>query len=150
MQELSNQSKSGPKGVYTPLLIPQIVERAKMGMPQTLIARGIGIRPETFSRWLNEHPELKEAMEEAKIAGVVERLNKINNAKDKFGNPVWQAQAWVLQRMFPAEFAQPDTKVEVRNETSVTVNVITPERLKQLQERRMQGLREAGLVHGAN
>lgn len=150
MPDAQDTSVKPGNSVYDEKLIPRICELASLGVPQNLIARAIRIAPETFSRWLGKHKDLNEAFQQAKLDCALQRLAAIRDAQDKNGFPNWQANAWLLARMYPGEFSQPDTKVEVRNETSVTVNVITPERLKQLQERRMQGLRNAGLVHGAN
>lgn len=145
MSTASQKKKPGPKGVYSPKLIPRICELAALGMPQTLIAGAVGVRADTFSKWLASHDELREAFDAAKIRGATDRLEAIRDARDKNGNPVWQANAWILKVMYPKEFAQPENKVEVTTNTTTNVNVtiLTRERLKQIQDRREVALRGA-------
>lgn len=66
----------------------------------------------------------------------------------KEGNHDWKADAWMLSRMFPEEFADPSKKIEINQNSTTNVNVtlVSSEKLKALQERRANALG----AHGRN
>lgn len=92
--------------------IPVCVQLKESGVNNKDIAAYIGVRPETFSIWIN-HPktenqtQLSNALKKAEAKAKVEMLSKIQAAGTN-GN--WQAAAWWLERKYPEEFGRPEAQ----------------------------------------
>lgn len=95
--------------------IQECVKLKRAGVNDKDIAHYIGVRPETFSVWMN-HPKtelqsnLSEALKKAESEAKAAALSKIQEAGMKKGN--WQALAWWLERKFPREFARPEVQLQ--------------------------------------
>ena len=129
-------------------LIARILRQAEIGMPQRLIAQGIGVTEGCFSKWLATKEEFRRVFQSARIRGVEAKIagieKSISGGKDGYHD--WKADAWILSRMFPEEFADPGRKIEVNNTAVTNVTVVSAEKLKEIQERR----RTALAAHGRN
>lgn len=93
--------KVGRKTKYTPQTVNKIVKYLKDGNSLDRSARLSGINPSTLYVWLKEKPELIEDIEKAKEYNIATRLKRIT----KHARTNWQADAWVLERTRPQEFA---------------------------------------------
>lgn len=75
------------------------------------IAAYIGVRADTFSKWIN-HPksdnqrQLGQVLKRAEAKRKRDLLGMIYNAAANQKDPKWQAAAWLLERQYPDEFAQ--------------------------------------------
>lgn len=88
--------------------IPRAVELKAGGALDKDIAAFMGVRPSTFSEWIN-HPandvqaELADAIKKAEA----DYKNKLMASILKAGEERdWRACAWLLERKYPDEFAQ--------------------------------------------
>lgn len=120
---------------------------AEVGITQGVIALSLGVSDKTFSSWLRDKPDFRLAFYQARTRGAETCLNRIRASCAGKDNHDWRASAWVLARMFPSEYGDPDKRAE--REISLTVNnsvsvaVITPDRLREIQERRARSLERA-------
>lgn len=114
----------------------KIIASVKAGATLDGAALQHGIHPTTFLRWRKcEHPfgdnlardarccKCRGCMLQKKLDGALEiykagLLGKIQNATNRDGQPVWQAQAWILERRFHNEFAV-KTLSENRHEVDI-------------------------------
>lgn len=152
-QERKSKAPVRPNRVWSETLIPGILRQAELGVPQKLIAQGLNIGESTFSQWLERYEDFREQFNEARVRGVEARLSAIRDsiAGGKEGNHDWKADAWLLSRMFPEEFANPEKKLEIITQNNVTTNVtvvtVSPEKLAEIQQRKVAALAGA---HGRN
>ena len=85
----------------------------KAGAQHKDIAAFVGVREETFSRWIN-HPktenqnQLCQALKKAEVQRKASLLALIYEAASK--GKTWQAAAWLLERQYPDEFGRKDRK----------------------------------------
>lgn len=135
----------------TPDVQQRIIEHVADGNYPHIAAQLAGIPARTFQRWLHDGREdldnglehssvarLALAVEKARAECVARKVQRVQEA----GAKSWQADAWWLERNFPAMYGQRrDVKVEQR---SVTVHIALPdatqaELLAMVQERIAQG-----------
>lgn len=95
--------------------IPECAKLKRTGINDKDIAAYIGVRPETFSRWINEpktelQSQLRQALKKAEAEAKAAALSKIQKAGMEGGS--WQALAWWLERKFPHEFAKPEVQLQ--------------------------------------
>lgn len=72
------------------------------------IATAIGVRPETFCRWVNNpksdmQRQLGQELKKCEANYKSALLSKIAKAADR---GQWQAAAWILERKYPEEFSR--------------------------------------------
>lgn len=99
--------------------IAKATEMKKSGCLDKDIAAYMGVRPETFSRWIN-NPKSDNQNQLAQALKRVETEYKANLLKIIYNAGVcgtWQAAAWLLERKYPHEYARqdrvkPDTNVD--------------------------------------
>ena len=120
-----------------------IVAAAKDGATLDHAALSHGIHPVTFLRWRRcELPDVGSDRDErcwrcrgCRLQQKVDcalaiyqnvLLQRIANATDREGNPIWQASAWILERRFREEYS---LKTFVENKHSVDIGNQNAERL---------------------
>ena len=93
-------------------------EMKRAGSLDKDIAAYIGVRPETFSRWIND-PKSENQRQLGQALKEVESEYKASLLKIIFNTGVggaWQAAAWLLERKYPQEYARQE---RVRAEAKV-------------------------------
>jgi hypothetical protein len=122
--------KGGRKTVLTPEIQTVIVEAARKGTPITFLGPLAGVRRATVFDWVKKgqrvdnppYTAFADALKAAQSAFVAERVAKIA------AQTAWQADAWLLERMFRAEFGSDKTellalKKELRELRALVVQV---------------------------
>lgn len=96
----------------TPELVEDAVKLKKNGMSNVDIAACVGVGKSTFYGWLADpqtdtETELLERLKEseAEFKGAL-RGRIIAKSRDN-----WQAAAWMLERMYPEEYAKPEVRL---------------------------------------
>lgn len=105
--------------------IDRILNSLKEGSGRYAAAKAGNISFETFCEWMRTKTEFSDNVKKAEFEGQAYEkytLEKnIKNASDKYGNPVWQSSAWLLERKYPKEYGQRqaldlNTQETVRNQ----------------------------------
>lgn len=99
-----------PKPRLTKEDVAKAAEMKRSGCLDKDIAAYIGVRPETFSRWIN-NPKSENQNQLAQALKRVETEYKANLLKIIYNAGVggtWQAAAWLLERKYPHEYARQD------------------------------------------
>lgn len=93
-------------------LIAEAVKLKKTGMNNKDMCACLRIVPQTLSRWIN-HPstklekELGEALKNAEAEfKTALRMRIVSKSQEN-----WQAAAWMLERMYPDEYAKPEVQL---------------------------------------
>lgn len=91
--------------------IREAVSMKKAGCMDKDIAAYIGVRADTFSKWVNNpktenQRQLVQALRKAESERKRNLLGMIFNAAADKKDPKWQAAAWLLERQYPDEFGQ--------------------------------------------
>lgn len=87
----------------------------RAGLPDCQIAAALGVRADTYSRWIN-HPktenqtQLAQVLKKADAEREAALVARIMRASDD----TWQAAAWLLERRYPERYARPVRPVEDR------------------------------------
>lgn len=124
-------AKRGRKSKLTDELRDEICELLENGNFIETACDAVGISHQTFYRWLDENSELNEAIKRARSKAErksIERIRKAAEGGDvasvqevekrypdgtiekernvKYTNGQWQADAWFLERSFPARWGK--------------------------------------------
>jgi hypothetical protein len=75
------------------------------GISDSGAARRLGIGKATISRWKAAHPDLELALDQARELFREDKLRLILNATKSNGMPDWRAAAWLLEHIFPEDYA---------------------------------------------
>lgn len=133
--------RTGPKTIRTPEIDMTIIAALQAGNTRKTAAEMAGIARDTFYDWIKKDKELLAAVERAEAEGIDERIRRIRMAgvggqliekttvtkqtkdgeivtvTEKYTRPEWTADAWLLERKYPADFGRADrTKVELSGE----------------------------------
>ena len=100
--------KAGAKSKLTRKLIELVGRNIMAGNTKKTTCMAVGISQQTFYRWMKEGKEQKrglkcefcESVKKAEAVLKTALVSKIMNS------PNWQAQAWLLERMFPEEYGR--------------------------------------------
>ena len=97
------------KGKLTDQLISDAVQCKRNGMTNKDTAAYIGISEATFYAWANQpkgdkQVEFSEALKKAEADFKAALRSRIIKASDTS----WQAAAWMLERLYPEEYAKPE------------------------------------------
>lgn len=98
--------------VYTREKVSQILAATQRGLNITEVCHHVGISRDTYYRWLDEHPELPDKIENAKTLMVRKSKELLFNAIQEGDT---QTAKWFLERRASDEFAtkqRVDAKVE--------------------------------------
>lgn len=85
--------------------VDKLIESLNRGTGRIVACKDAGISFNTFWRWINEDDksDFRDAIKKAELTGrqvfKEECVSEIKKAT------AWQAKAWLLERMFPDEFA---------------------------------------------
>lgn len=111
-----------PRQKLTQADIKEAQKMKRAGCLDKDIAAYIGIRADTFSKWVNNpktdnQRQLVQSLKKAEAGRKRNLLSMIYNAAT---NPkTWQAAAWLLERQYPQEFAKQErTQVEAKVEAA--------------------------------
>lgn len=115
--------------------------RDGMSLRDSCALAGIGRR--TFMTWQKEDPALLAQVKKARLESKLVHVRNIKNHAHKD----WKASAWMLERMYPKEFAK-RTVIELPKrdaDEDVFVRVPTPEEARQLaiERAKAKGIAEA-------
>lgn len=122
--------KVGRKPKYTPVTVNKIVKYLKQGNSMERSAILSGINPSTLFAWLNQYSELKDDLEKAKEYNIATRLKRIS----KHAKTNWQADAWVLERTRPQEFALKTVSETYSKQDTTLIFKIVADKPKALEE----------------
>lgn len=106
------------------------IELATLGLSQAAIADSLDIHPITLIRWKNNDANFANAIKRGYAICKESKVKRIAKAGEKN----WQADAWLLERRFPDEFARrenvrvgdPEGKPLATAVIAPTVNFIIP------------------------
>lgn len=96
-------ARAGRKTKYDEATVRAITEALRLGMTRRDACIHGDISEDTFANWLARYSEFSDAVQKAEMQSKMSRLARITKAGT---NGTWQADAWVLERKFPQEFAQ--------------------------------------------
>jgi len=101
-----------------PVNFELVVTAAGKGAPVALIAQLMNVDRKTVYAWL-DRPDVQQAtqMARAKWAmGKLEEMEKIMADSIIAGKPIWQLDAWLLERAMPQAFANNTRRIELTGE----------------------------------
>jgi hypothetical protein len=118
----------------------RIIKVAASGLPLRFAAQAGDITEETLLQWRKEDPKFARNLEQARLAAVERRWERIEKAaKGSVEHPPdWKADAWSLERVYPQLFGRPDLQLSVNQSVATgptNVVVVGPERAKILATR---------------
>lgn len=121
------------------------------GISQHQACAAVGVSATLVCNWKNPEsdefkPDFLDRFNRAKAAGVERQMDKVLHGVNGGGEPDWKAAAWWLARVCPSEYGDKGITINNSVESNVNLTVITPDALKQLQERR----KKAQETHGSN
>jgi transposase len=135
MERKMKPAKRGRPTKFTPDRIKTILGALREGNYRDTAAEGAGISYDTLRNWekkgalekKGKYFEFFESIKRAEAEGELLHIRRINRAGEE-GN--WQADAWKLERKYPAKWGRKDaTKLELSGE----VKTINTEQFQQLQ-----------------
>jgi transposase len=110
----------GAPSKFTEQRVNAILRAVQLGATYEQAARSAGIHIDTMIEWRKQHSEFSDALKTAEARGITDRLRRIQNAAKK---GTWQADAWWLERKYPAEWGRRE-HVEVEQHSTVDVQVL--------------------------
>lgn len=114
-----------PKPKCTKELIKEAEKLKKTGMSNRDMCACLGIAEGTFYRWINTpssklEQELNDTLK--KVEGQFKAALRMKIVKKSADN--WQAAAWLLERMYPDEYARPEAQFAQRAANDAAQKVI--------------------------
>lgn len=115
--------KKGRPSKFNQELAEQICELIREGNFRVWVARKLELTTETIRVWARDKPEFSAALKEAEEDRQESLLQRIAEASTQtYGEgikpPDWKAAAWILERMYPKQFALKN-RVELQAETTI-------------------------------
>lgn len=100
-----------PRPKLTKVDVREAERMKRAGCYDKDIAAYIGVRVDTFSKWINSpksdnQRQLAQVLKKAEAERKRDLLTLIFNAAASKADPKWQAAAWLLERQYPDEFGQ--------------------------------------------
>lgn len=93
---------AGRKTKYTPDTVKAITDAISLGLSIKDACIRADVSVQTYARWSEQYVDFVDALQKAEGACKLRKLARIEQAGQK---GTWQADAWVLERKFPEEFA---------------------------------------------
>jgi len=90
---------------YCPEIVEEICGHLKNLSGRVQATKRVGITYDTFARWMKEKPEFSEAIKKSELEARQTIKEYAISKIIKFMDNHWQCSAWVLERMFPDEYA---------------------------------------------
>jgi IS30 family transposase len=101
--------RAGNRSLLTPTFLKRVEDLAAQGMTQVQIATILNVNACTVSSWKSRDGKLEDkfrkALEKGQARGIQRRMKRIEKAGMKGS---WQADAWLLERRNPEQFARRD------------------------------------------
>ncbi len=76
------------------------------GFSDTAAAESVGVSSTSISRWKKQDPELASELLKARFDCRIYHLEIIENAAAAENGRGWRASAWILERLFPGDYAR--------------------------------------------
>lgn len=106
------------QGKYSRNIENRIVEAIANGLNQRQASKLVGITEETLSGWKKIHPKLLKRLEATVELSIENSLKVLAKA----GQRSWQAEAWRLERLYPALYS-PKLTQDITSNQPVIINV---------------------------
>ena len=102
------RSNAGAKSKLTRKLIELVGRNIMAGNTKKTTCMAVGISQQTFYRWMKEGKEQSRGLKSEFCESVkkAEAVLKTALVSKIMNSPNWQAQAWLLERMFPEEYGR--------------------------------------------
>jgi hypothetical protein len=94
---------AGRRTKYTPETVKAITDAISLGLSIKDACLRADVSVQTYARWSAQYVDFVDAIQKAESTCKLRKLARIEQAGQK---GTWQADAWVLERKFPEEFAQ--------------------------------------------
>jgi len=107
----------GAQTKYTKKRVEAIVERVRQGVFVKTACRVEGVSPQTFYRWMETRPYIREQIDAARAYAETTAIRNIRTAAER-GD--WRADAWFLERAFRDKYGQ--QAVELKHSGKVETN----------------------------
>jgi hypothetical protein len=106
-----NAASGGPKrgrpAGYAPKIIDMMCEQIRrFGLSDSAAAEQVGMSTSTVSRWKQLYPEIAPKLQQARQEIRIHHLEIIQKAAEAENGRGWRASAWILERLFPADYAR--------------------------------------------
>src|SRR4051812_22769902 len=99
--------KRGRKSGYAPKIIDMMCNKIRrFGLSDSAAAEFVGMSSSTVSRWKQLYPEIGPKLQQARQEIRVHHLEIIEQAAQAENGRGWRAAAWMLERLFPADYAR--------------------------------------------
>jgi hypothetical protein len=116
-------------------MLKAICELVRDGLSVRHAAEKLHVHHTTVGRWRNELPDFDAAILQAEADFIDSQIANIRQAAKKN----WQASAWLLERKWPAFFAQPQVQFNLPERKTQFVDFPTVvERLNEYERRRAE------------
>src|SRR4051812_6703054 len=99
--------KRGRPSGYAPKIIDMMCDKIRrFGLSDSAAAEFVGMGSSTVSRWKQLYPEIAPKLQQARQEIRVHHLEIIEQAAQAENGRGWRASAWMLERLFPADYAR--------------------------------------------
>ncbi|HEV7401717.1 MAG TPA: hypothetical protein VGO11_02280 [Chthoniobacteraceae bacterium] len=99
--------KRGRPSGYAPKIIDMMCDKIRrFGLSDSAAAEFVGMSSSTVSRWKQLHPEIGPKLQQARQEIRIHHLEIIEQAAQAENGRGWRASAWMLERLFPADYAR--------------------------------------------
>jgi hypothetical protein len=131
-----NKAQVGRPTKFNDEVLGRLYSALADGMPikGACVVAGIGVS--TLADWRERDSQIEDAMSEARECARQKALSAIKAAGEKD----WRANAEWLRLSFPADYRGSANKIEVNATASASSFVVTVEKQRELQERRLAAL----------
>jgi hypothetical protein len=141
IDSLPAKRKAGRPTVRTRDALRLIVKAVADGCPLHGAASAAGVAYSTFCEWRRDDPDVERAILTAREKARQAALVKLREAGEKD----WRAtEAW-LRCAFPEDYRAKVENIQAVQIAQTITPVITPERLREIQERRAQALEKLAM-----
>src|SRR5947209_4869507 len=97
----------GRKSGYAPKIIDMMCDKIRrFGLSDSAAAEQVGMSSSTVSRWKQLYPEIGPKLQQARQEIRIHHLEIIEQAAQAENGRGWRASAWILERLFPADYAR--------------------------------------------
>jgi hypothetical protein len=99
--------KRGRPTGYAPKIIDMMCDKIRrFGLSDSAAAEHVGMSTSTVSRWKQLYPEIGPKLQQARQEIRIHHLEIIEQAAQAENGRGWRASAWMLERLFPADYAR--------------------------------------------
>jgi hypothetical protein len=99
--------KRGRPSGYAPKIIDMMCDKIRrFGLSDSAAAEHVGMSSSTVSRWKQLYPEIAPKLQQARQEIRIHHLEVIEQAAQAENGRGWRASAWMLERLFPADYAR--------------------------------------------